>query len=68
MTIPNGRAGIYGGKKCLFTHYNPKNNFVWSDDVIGWKPKPGNEKKFIQCEGAWVKKEKIKWLKEGETV
>lgn len=66
MTISYGRRGIYGGKTYLFTHVNPKNNFVWSDDVPGWGPKPGNDKKFIPTPGAWVRKDQIKWITKGE--
>ena len=66
--IAFGRYGEVGGRICYFTHLNPKTNAVWSDDLDGYAPKPGNDRKTVPCKGAWVRKDKVKWLKKGQKV
>ena len=59
MTIPNGRYGNYSGKKCYFTHRNPKNGDVWSDDI----PAVIHTAHGIKVEyGMWVSSDKVQWL------
>ena len=54
-----GRYGIYGGKKCFFTHRNPKNGDVWSDDIaITYHTPVGVRVEY----GKWVASDKVKWL------
>ena len=66
--IAFGRYGEVGGRICYFTNLNPKTNAVWSDDLDGYAPKPGNDKRMTQCKGAWVRKDKVKWLEKGQKV
>ena len=66
--IAFGRYGEVGGRICYFTHLNPKTNAVWSDDLDGYAPKQGNDKRMTQCKGAWVRKDKVKWLEKGQRV
>ena len=57
--ISYGRYGNYGGKKCFFTHRNPKNGDVWSDDIaITYHTFFGIRVEY----GKWVSSDKVKWL------
>ena len=54
-----GRYGVYGGKKCFFTHRNPKNGDVWSDDIaIVHNTLNGVKVEYGNC----VASDKVKWL------
>lgn len=51
------RKGIYGGRLCTFTDWNPKNNMVWCDDIpAGKDPVTGR-----LLYGAWIPSDKVKW-------
>ena len=58
--ISFGRYGNYGGKIYFFTHRNPKNGEVWSDEI----PTRGlNERgKVVIRYGTWVASDKVQWL------
>ena len=58
--ISYGRYGNYGGKKCFFTHRNPKNGEVWSDDIIASVIHTANGVKVEY--GKWVASDKVQWL------
>lgn len=59
--IAFGRYGNYGGKICHFTHRNPKNGEVWSDDIPA-KIKYVDGKKIVVEWGKWVASDKVQWL------
>ena len=53
------KYGIYDGKKCFFTHRNPRNGEVWSDDIaIVFHTSRGTKVEY----GKWVASDKVKWL------
>lgn len=62
MTIPNSsgiinaKIGFYNGRKCVFTHRNPKNGMVYSDDIKKMLCKDGT----VLC-GDFVPAEKVDW-------
>lgn len=57
------RTGRYSGKLCNFSHYNPANGLVWSDDIevieeyIDDKGKTKHRKLY----GKWVSSDKVIW-------
>lgn len=51
------RKGMYRGHVYVFTHWNPSTNEVWSDDIENGPKVP---------DGAWVRQESVKWIKEGK--
>lgn len=58
--ISHGRYGYYGGKPYYFTHRNPKNGDVWSDEI---PVREYNERgKVVIRYGTWVASDKVKWL------
>lgn len=56
MTMRFGRYGMYAGKKCFFTHRNPKTGVVWSDDINEYVHKVG------LIPGRWVNATLVQWL------
>ena len=57
--IAFGKYGIYDGKKFFFTHRNPRNGEVWSDDIaIVFHTSRGTKVEY----GMWVASDKVKWL------
>lgn len=44
------RKGMVGGQEYTFTHWDPKTNSFWTDDV--------QDGRFW---GVWIKGDKIKW-------
>ena len=52
-----GRKGIYKGKTYTFTHWNPKTNEVWGDDIMAGKDSLG-----LPVYGKWVPKKAVKFL------
>lgn len=57
--IAYGRKGIYNGRKFTFTHRNPKNGDVWSDEI----PVVYHTKNGVVVEyGKWVSTDKVRWL------
>lgn len=59
--ISFGRWGKFGGRSYFFTHRNPKNGDVWSDDIPITKMVKG--KHVIVEYGMWVPTDKVKWEK-----
>ena len=59
--IAYGKYGIYGGNTYYFTHRNPKNGDVWSDEIPA-RIKYINGKKTVVEWGMWVATDKVKWL------
>ncbi len=59
--ISFGRWGKYKGRSYYFTHRNPKNCDVWSDDIPITKMVKG---KYVIVEyGMWVPTDKVEWEK-----
>lgn len=54
--VKNTRRGYYNGNVYLFTHRNPENNKVWSDDILD-KDVEGN-----YVSGKWVPAEEVKFI------
>ena len=52
-----GRKGIYKGKTYTFTHWNPKTNEVWGDDILERRDSVG-----LPVYGKWVSRDKVKFL------
>ena len=52
-----GRKGIYKGKTYNFTHWNPKTNEVWGDDILDHKDSVG-----LPVYGKWVPQKVVKFL------
>lgn len=47
----NARKGIYNGRQCVFTHRNPSNGYLWSDDIpVGYEW------------GMWVRPEEVQFI------
>ncbi len=58
--ISYGRYGYYDGKTYYFTHRNPKNGNVWSDEI---PVREFNERgKVVIRYGTWVESDKVKWI------
>ncbi len=58
------RTGSYSGKKCEFTHYNPKNGEVWSDDIENneyYIDDKSGKKKSHKVFGKWVDTDSVIW-------
>ena len=53
--MKNQRYGYFGGKKYLFTHYNPNKHEAWSDDF----PILMHDGNIIY--GWWIPYDSIKW-------
>ena len=58
------RKGRYGGKMCTFTHYDPSNGLIWSDEVEVTEfyidEKTGKERKR-KTFGKWVDSDGVVW-------
>ena len=52
-----GRKGIYKGKTYTFTHWNPKTNEVWGDDILDHRDSVG-----LPVYGKWVHRDKVCFL------
>ena len=52
------RYGNYGGELFVFSHRNPMNNEVWSDDIPVIEIVNGKPHKVY---GAWVPSDKVRW-------
>lgn len=50
----NARKGIYDGKECVFTHRNPANGDLWSDDI----PVKGTNGLY----GRWVSPDSVQFI------
>ena len=59
--ISFGRWGKYKGRSYFFTHRNPKNGDVWSDDIpiMGYS----GGKYVVITYGMWVPTDKVEWEK-----
>ena len=44
---------MYGGRVYEFTHWDPKSNMVWADDIPNGPKLP---------DGKWVNTESVKWI------
>ena len=51
------RKGRYGDRTFTFTHWNPKNNMAWGEDIPCGKDQWGRV-----IYGAWVPSDKILFL------
>ncbi len=61
--ISFGRWGMYDGQIVFFTHRNPKNGEVWSDDI---KHRVHTSRGSRIEHGMWVSSDKVTWLKAGK--
>lgn len=61
--ISYGRWGEYSGQTVFFTHRNPKNGDVWSDDLYTIVTTRRGKTKLY---GHWVPTDKVKWTKGGK--
>lgn len=58
-----GKWGMYDGQKVFFTHRNPKNGYVWSDDITYTDfERRGNKTVKVTRYGMWIASDKVKWL------
>ena len=58
------RKGRFSGKMCEFTHYNPADGKIWSDDievVETFIDEKTGQKKKRKTFGKWVDSEGVVW-------